>query len=387
VQEKFGVTLFKIETEIVDGLFISRPNRFVVKVEVNGVEVGASMPNPGRMQELLFYKTELLLAPMDTDRVKYPYRAIGVKSTHGWLMLDTIKTNDVAAYLVENRLVESLKEYTLVKREVTVGHSRFDLLLEKNGEKLYCEVKSCTLFGGNLAMFPDAVTERGRRHVKELREMSEKENIKTAVLFIVHSSEVGCFIPDFHNDPAFSEELYKSRNSLKIIPLSISWNRDLSLKKEVKELPIRWNIYEKFGLNDSGFYLILLEVKDPQTVNVGALGDIFFERGFYCYVGSAKVALSKRIKRHRAKRKRKHWHIDYLRDISSVAGVWPIRSDGNLECEIANRVRNISDDKIEKFGSSDCNCNSHLFYFKKDPVRTEPFQKVVIWYRMENFIA
>ncbi len=342
------------------------------------------MPNPGRMQELLFKGVEILLTPMDTDRVKYPWRVCGVNSPHGWLMLDTIRNNDVASYLVENGKIPSLKDYKLIKREVTVGKSRFDMLLKNGEEELYCEVKSCTLFGSDLAMFPDAVTERGRRHVEELTELKVRDGINCAVLFIVHSNMVSEFIPDFHNDPAFSAQLFQSSEFLKVIPLSLCWSEQLTLQDEVRELPINWDIYKKHGQKDSGFYFFLMEVEEDKLVEVGALGKIEFKKGFYCYVGSAKSGLSKRVERHKRKRKSKHWHIDYLRDVSTVAGAWPIRFSGDIECEMAKKMSEICDGEIKNFGSSDCDCNSHLFFFKESPVRTRSFQDVIIWYRMGN---
>lgn len=353
-------------------------------VEINGEEFGASLPNPGKMQELLFPGTVMLLAPMDTDRVKYPFRVEGVVTDRGeTIMLNTVKTNDCAAWLIENGKVPSLAGWNLVRREITVGDSRFDLLLEKDGYQLYCEVKSCTLFGGELCMFPDAVTERGKRHVQELGDLA-RSGIATAVLFLVHSPNVSGFCPDYHTDPEFSETLYENRHDLKIIPLAIGWDRSLSLTGEIRELPVRWDLLERHGRDDSGLYLFMVENESDQAISVGSLGEIQFEKGFYVYVGSAKKGLSKRLERHRRTRKSHHWHIDYLREKCSVTGVWPIRSKDVQECDLAGMIQNIADGEIHRLGSSDCDCRSHLFYFKTNPTRTRELQNVLTTVRMEN---
>ncbi len=376
--------MYSLDIPLEEGTFVRRPNRFVVFFTINGEEFGASMPNPGKMQELLFQGVKLLVTPMDTDRVKYPYRVVAVQNGRGeWLMLDTIKNNDCAAWLVENQKVPSLTGYKLVRREVTVGKSRFDLLLEKDGEQLYCEVKSCTLFGGDLAMFPDAVTERGRRHVMELGEMA-RDGIRTAVLFVVHSSEVSGFVPDFHTDPAFSETLYTNRNDLTIIPISIGWDKTLTLKPEIKELPIHWNILERNGLSDSGLYLYLLHNECNQVIEVADNGEMDFPKGYYLYVGSAETELSKRLARHSRKRKGMQLHIDYLRNETSVAGSWPVRNKSIIECELAQMVSTIADSSVNRFGCSYCNCSSHLFYFKNDPTHTRKLQDLISRVRMED---
>jgi len=284
--------------------------------------------------------------------------------------------------LVEHHRIPSLSDWNLVRREITVGDSRFDLLLEKNGELLYCEVKSCTLFGGELCMFPDAVTERGRRHVQELGDLA-RSGVSTAVLFIVHSSNVRGFCPDYHTDPAFSRTLYDNRHDLKIIPLAVEWDRTLTMSSTVLELPIRWDLYEKHGVDDSGIYLFMIKNESLRSIVIGSLGEILFEPGFYIYVGSAKTALSKRIERHRRNGKSKHWHIDYLREQCSVAGVWPIRTVTVGECNLAEKVKGIADRAVRGFGCSDCRCDSHLFYFKNDPTRTRELQALLTTVRME----
>ena len=115
-------------------------------------------------------------------------------------------------------------------------------------------------------------------------------------------------------------------------------------------------------------------IQDEIAINVGALGDLIFEKGHYLYVGSAmghsgSSTLLNRVKRHTSPSSSKniHWHIDYLLNNTNslITLIYLIPSSQRLECEIARTISNISQDSIKNFGSSDCDCYSHLFYFKE----------------------
>ena len=122
-----------------------------------------------------------------------------------------------------------------------------------------------------------------------------------------------------------------------------------------------------------GSYILVVFIENDIQLIVGALGKIIFNKGFYFYVGSAmgnygSSTLLNRVKRHLLNNKEKsiHWHIDYLlADIHSlITKIYLIPSNDPLECTIALELSEISDNCIKNFGSSDCKCTSHLFYFK-----------------------
>jgi len=122
-----------------------------------------------------------------------------------------------------------------------------------------------------------------------------------------------------------------------------------------------------------GSYILVVFIDREIKLIIGALGKIKFQKGFYLYIGSAmgntgSTTLITRIRRHISppKSKKTHWHIDYLLNnkYSSVCCLYLIPSHQNLECFIANGILNVSDDHIDKFGSSDCLCKSHLIYFE-----------------------
>lgn len=367
---------------IIKAVLLHRPNRFVVHLSVNGRESGASLPNPGKLGELFVPGAILYLEKMRPE-VKYPFRVIAVESFSGEvIMLDTHTNNRIAEYLVNSSLIPSLRGYTVKKREVTVGHSRFDLLLENSeSELLYCEIKSCTLFGGALAMFPDAVTSRGKRHVEELAAMSDR-GIKTAVVFIVQSLNIQYFVPDYHTDPDFSETLYKNRNKLKIIAIRAGWNDQLSLTTADTEVPIIWDLYESEGMGDCGSYIILFYLDRDRTIDMGEYGIGQFQAGYYAYVSFENKNLKPLLERYKRKRKRCVHQRDYLRNHSQIDMVWPIRSSSDESCQINKQIKSISDGEVKIFDSLYCHCTSHLHFFKDNPRLRRDFQEMILDYRM-----
>ncbi|MFW9875593.1 MAG: DUF123 domain-containing protein [Candidatus Thorarchaeota archaeon] len=123
-----------------------------------------------------------------------------------------------------------------------------------------------------------------------------------------------------------------------------------------------------------GSYIIVIQIPETVETVIGALGNILFEEGFYFYIGSAMGSygsntLENRVKRHISTSNNRtiHWHIDYLLNYESsrIIKIYLIPSLYRLECIIAEEIMDISDDIIEDFGSSDCKCKSHLYYFQQ----------------------
>jgi Uri superfamily endonuclease len=123
-----------------------------------------------------------------------------------------------------------------------------------------------------------------------------------------------------------------------------------------------------------GTYLLIIFLPIASKIKIGALGDKFFKQGFYLYVGSAmgnigSSTILNRVKRHlsTSNSKKKHWHIDYLLESKNaiITKLILIPSLEKLECIIAQELMESSNGTIKHFGSSDCKCKSHLFYFEK----------------------
>jgi sugar fermentation stimulation protein A len=317
-----------------------------------------------------------------SDR-KTRYTAVAVDREGHPIMLHTHLTNEVARYLLRKRKIPGLERARILKSEVRVGRNRFDFLLEEKKKLILLEVKSCTLVGKRAAMFPDAVTERGTRHLRELAKVSG-EGIKAVLVLIVHWAFAKVFMPDFHTDLNFSQTFLQIRDKVEVIPLSVRWDQDLSLSPHVKVLNIPWDTIEK-EVRDRGSYLLILNLKRAREIEVGKLGKIHFKKGYYIYVGSAMANLSKRMGRHRRLRKQHHWHIDKLRTIAEFHSVLAIRSSDRLECEVAEAVSGIAEWFVPRFGSTDCSCETHLFGMATDPIQSENFQKLLQYFRMDRY--
>lgn len=364
--------------------FKSRPNRFLVRCTLEGKGIDAFLPNPGRLQELLLPDAALHLTKEGgPSSRKTSYTVVAVERDGIPIMLHTHRTNAVARYLIEEGCVPGLEGARVVRAEVPMGRSRFDFLLADGMGEIIVEVKSCTLVGKEVAMFPDAVTERGARHLRELSNLA-RQGRRVAVLFVVHWPLARFFMPDYHTDLHFAQTLLEARKHMDIIPVGVRWEKDLSLGCGVRALKIPWR-YIAAEARDRGSYLLILHVKDGRWMNVGRLGPIFFREGFYIYVGSAMASLTARIERHKRLRKRQHWHIDILREAAEFRGALVIRSSVRLECDIAKAVSQIAGWSVTGFGSSDCTCEAHLFGFHEDPVHVAAFQTVLQFFRMDRY--
>jgi sugar fermentation stimulation protein A len=126
---------------------------------------------------------------------------------------------------------------------------------------------------------------------------------------------------------------------------------------------------------DRGAYALLLYLGRLRRVHVGALGLMTFPSGWYVYVGSALNGLSARVARHLRHRTTKRWHIDYLRPSAERVSAFLFPSNRDRECALAGKLRRIASDQVKRFGSSDCACPSHLFYFESDPLLLEGFRE------------
>jgi sugar fermentation stimulation protein A len=370
----------KLFSAIEEGMFISRPNRFMVICTVRNRAMRAYLPNPGRLRELLLPGCRLFLVPKKRKESKLPYMAVAVEKDGALVFLHTHVNNVVARKLIEQQKIPGLEGAEVVRSEVAAGHSRFDFLLRKDGQDLYLEVKSCTLFHGSVSMFPDAVTARGTRHILELSLLT-KYDVSAAVLFLVHSPAARFFLPEYHTDLEFSRALLSVRDSIMVRALSVAWRKDLTPGKRIHELTIPWNVIERES-QDRGSYLIVLHLKRSRSIAIGGMGNIECPRGFYIYTGSAKKNLSQRIARHRRKAKKHFWHIDYFREHADFCDALPVRTSDELECELAGAVRKISQWEIPGFGSSDCNCASHLFGMHEDPSASGAFIDMLLYFRM-----
>lgn len=362
--------------------YLKRPNRFTLVCRLNGRVVKAFLPNPGRLWELLLPGVLIYLEKSSQEKNLLPYTAVAIQRGSHPVMVHTHRTNDFVAHLLGKGLVPGLEKAEVIKREFVHGKSRFDFLLRNGGTEVILEVKSCTLFGKRVAMFPDAITARGRRHVEELLRIS-REGKSAAVLFLICWPDCDYFMPEYHTDLEFSLTLMKARHDISIIPLAVEIGENLSLTSRIRKLEIPWETVKKEA-EDRGSYMLILRLPERRNIEIGNLGNVDFRAGYYVYAGSAMKNLSRRVERHRRTGKNLFWHVDYLRAYAEYHCALPIRTHDDLECKLAAAVKNISEWEIPRFGSSDCSCDSHLFGMRKDPFLSPEFIALLQYFRMDR---
>jgi sugar fermentation stimulation protein A len=366
----------------IKALFCGRPNRFVVDCIVQGKPVRAYLPNPGRLWELFFPGSVLYLVKREElSKGITDFTVVAVERDNHPIMLHTHVNNLVARQLIEQGRIPGLQDSEIVRPEVTIGNSRFDFLLQQGNKEIIVEVKSCTLVGNRIAMFPDAITARGTKHLRELEAIAQ-EGRRASVIFLVHWPHADFFMPEHHTDLEFTRTLLSVRDSVMVRALSVEWLEGLTLGR-TRDLVIPWNLVEQEA-HDGGSYILILRMKRDRNLSVGSLGKVRFKKGYYLYIGSAKKNLSQRIERHRRLIKKCHWHIDYLRAAADFHVAVPVRASENLECEIAAAMGRISDWDFPGFGSSDCMCQTHLFGMNGDPVHSRAFINVLQYLRIDR---
>lgn len=194
---------------LMKGSFISRPNRFVGEIEYKGRRETAHIHDPGRLKELLIVNAEILFT-LSRGKLKYYIKAI--KANDEWVLIDTALHSKIAqevfGFLAEFCNVRE------IRKEVKLGDSRIDFVLD--GVPL--EVKGVTLVKDGIALFPDAPTKRGARHVREIINHN-------GIIFFLVFRKAEYFTPNLEMDPEFSKNLSEARKKgIKIIANQISFD-------------------------------------------------------------------------------------------------------------------------------------------------------------------
>ena len=196
------------------GLFLSRPNRFLTVVELDGDSVEAHLPDPGRLKELLVPGCRVWVRSASSASRKTRFTLTLVEAPGGELVsLITTFPNEMVAEALDAGRINELSEWTVVAREYSWGRSRFDFVLSRGEEeRMLLEVKSVTLVKERRALFPDAVTARGARHVRELT-AARAEGIQAAVFFAIQRHDARSVTAARAIDPAFADALTQARSA------------------------------------------------------------------------------------------------------------------------------------------------------------------------------
>ncbi len=212
-------------------------------MELNGEIVKAHVPNTGRCKELLVEDAVVYLKPSDNPNRKTKYSLYYVENNGVLVAMFSGEANKIVFDAIQNNKIKELSGYSIIESEKTIGNSRIDIYLANQNESLnddnqgfdvidetYVEVKSVTLIKDGVAQFPDAPTDRGRKHLEELIALKNK-GIRAVVFFLIEHPNGNSFRPNWENDPKFSQTLleayecgveilvYKTKNTLNSIEL------------------------------------------------------------------------------------------------------------------------------------------------------------------------
>ena len=210
----------KYKGRIKEGVFLSRPNRFIAYVMVDGREEKCHVKNTGRCRELLVPGCKVYLEESENPNRSTRFDLVATEKKIGdssiLINMDSQAPNSVVEEWL--RKGELFGEKIEVKREVTYSDSRFDFsITDESGRISFLEVKGCTLEKNGVVMFPDAPTERGVKHVKELIK-AKKEGYGAYILILVQMCGVKYFVPNWNTHPAFGEALREAeRNGVVIL--------------------------------------------------------------------------------------------------------------------------------------------------------------------------
>lgn len=191
-----------------EGYFLSRPNRFIANIDINGKVEVCHVKNTGRCRELLVPGAKVFLEEFDTPIRKTKYDLISVYKGDMLVNIDSQVPNKVFyEWVLKGNL---FKDISYIKSETVYGKSRFDFYIETLEDKIFLEVKGVTLEQDGIALFPDAPTERGLKHINELiRCMAD--GYKAYVCFIIQMKGINYFTPSLEHHREFALRLKEAQ--------------------------------------------------------------------------------------------------------------------------------------------------------------------------------
>ena len=201
-----------IEGNIRYATFSDRPNRFLVNLKLDGSNKTekAFLHDPGRMKELLVPNAKLIIRePLRLKDRKTSWDILAVEYENRIVTINSSLPNRVVKQALNNKWISEISNYNNLKAEVKYGSSRLDFMLSNDKETCFVEVKGVTLVKGKKALFPDAPTKRGARHLRELIDIKSKGN-RAIALFVCMRDDPKKFSPNKETDPEFSFQFKKA---------------------------------------------------------------------------------------------------------------------------------------------------------------------------------
>ena len=226
----------KFGEKIVEGVFLERPNRYLARVEIDGKETLAHVPDPGRLPGLLLANRKVRLVHQPSEKRKTDYTLVLVRHGSIWVSVFPAFANSLVSNALTEKSLSFFKGYSSFASEVKAGNSRFDFKLEFLSKSVYMEVKSVSLVKDGVGKFPDAPTKRGLKHVKELIAFCGK-GYRTAILFVSQRKDTISITCNDEIDPEFSQWLRRAEKEgvelygmyCDVTPTTISLNHQVKV--------------------------------------------------------------------------------------------------------------------------------------------------------------
>ncbi|HOW28337.1 MAG TPA: DNA/RNA nuclease SfsA [Elusimicrobiota bacterium] len=226
----------KFHPPLREGVLLRRYKRFLADVRFpDGTVTTAVCPNTGSMRSCCEPGRPVMLSHHPETTRRYAYTWEMIRMERGWVGVNTSIPNNLTALAVKYGAIPELISYTSVRREIpTSRHTRLDLLLEGPIGTCYVEIKNVSLCEGEVAYFPDAVTERGAKHLDELVRLS-RQGHKTVMMFVVQREDCSLFKPADAIDPDYGKKLREAAAAgveilvyqALVSPTSVRWGRCL----------------------------------------------------------------------------------------------------------------------------------------------------------------
>lgn len=199
--------------KLVHGILLKRYKRFLADVKIDdGSIITAHCPNTGSMRGCSSPDSPVALSISDNPKRKYSHTLEMVQSSGTWIGVNTSLTNKLVAEAITNGLIAEFKEVDSIQREVKVSaKSRLDLLVSHDNTSTFIEIKNCSLAENNRAMFPDAVTQRGSKHLLELIQLS-RQGQRACIFFLIQRMDADRFAPAAHIDLTYAKLLRQAHD-------------------------------------------------------------------------------------------------------------------------------------------------------------------------------
>lgn len=218
-----------------EAVFINRPNRFIANVDIGGRIETVHVRNTGRCREILVPGTRVILEKSQNTNRKTGYTLVSAYKGSMLINIDSLAPNAVVYEGIKNGKIHGFPGLHSLRREVFYGSSRFDIYFETQDEKGFVEVKGATLEGDGIVKFPDAPTERGTKHVNEMKK-AVQEGYGGYIFFLIQMKGIKYFTPNAAMDSDFSSAVKNaSRCGVRILAYdSIVTEDEITIGSEVK---------------------------------------------------------------------------------------------------------------------------------------------------------